>query len=177
MRTLEAVKRVNGVNCAGFCLAAVVLLSHGGFAHAQATAPATPASAAPAKAPEAAQDPFAVQPAPPLPLGMTGSDTSDPRYTLKPGMFDAGEAAWGMKHVGFLKKPEAFQITATSPDDPKVLKTLAQLGSDASKMPPNMRTMIAQLAFGNSDFAFQGNHLLQGNFYGITSPIRQRRRC
>jgi len=25
---------------------------------------------------------------------MTGSDTSDPRYTLKPGMFDAGEAAW-----------------------------------------------------------------------------------
>jgi hypothetical protein len=148
-------------------LAAVVLLSHGGFAHAQATAPATPASAAPAKAPEAAQDPFAVQPAPPLPLGMTGSDTSDPRYTLKPGMFDAGEAAWGMKHVGFLKKPEAFQITATSPDDPKVLKTIAQLGSDASKMPPNMRTMIAQLAFGNSDFAFQGNHLFQGNFYGI----------
>ena len=27
--------------------------------------------------------------------------------------------------------------------------------------------MIAQLAFGNSDVAFQGNHLFQGNFYGM----------
>ena len=27
--------------------------------------------------------------------------------------------------------------------------------------------VIAQLAFANSDFAFQGNHLFQGNFYGV----------
>ena len=27
--------------------------------------------------------------------------------------------------------------------------------------------MIAQLAFANSDLAFQGNHLFQGNFYGV----------
>jgi hypothetical protein len=159
------------VKFAGFFLAAIGLLSNSSNAHPQAAAPNTPApaaQAAPAKAPEAEQNPFAIQPAPPLPPGMTGSDTSDPRYTLKPGMYDAGEIALGMKHVAFLKKPDAFQITATSPDDPKVLKTLGQLGvGDASKMPPNMRTMIAQLAFGNSDFAFQGNHLFQGNFYGI----------
>ncbi|MGD0893964.1 MAG: hypothetical protein ABR923_20770 [Terracidiphilus sp.] len=148
--------------------AAVVLLSHGGPATAQATAPAAPAQAAPAKASEAEQNPFAVQPAPPLPPGMTGSDTSDPRYTLKPGMYDAGEAAQGMKHVAFLKKPDAFQLSATSPDDPKVEKTLAQLGvGQGSNMPKAMRPLIAQLAFGNSDFAFQGNHLFQGNFYGI----------
>ena len=30
-----------------------------------------------------------------------------------------------------------------------------------------MQMMIAQLAFANSDFAFQGDHLFQGNFYGI----------
>jgi hypothetical protein len=159
------------VKVAGFSLAAVVLLFHGSFAGAQATAPTSPAPAAqpaPAKAPETEENPFAIQPAPPLPPGMTGADTSDPRYSLKPGMYDAGEAAQGIKHVGFLKKPDAFQITATSPDDPMVLKTLGQLGvGDVSKMPPNMRTMIAQLAFGNSDFAFQGNHLFQGNFYGI----------
>jgi hypothetical protein len=28
--------------------------------------------------------------------------------------------------------------------------------------------VIAQLAFANSDFAFQGNHLFQGNFYGVS---------
>jgi hypothetical protein len=159
------------VTSASFFLAtaaAVVLLSHGGPATAQATAPAAPAQAAPAKASEAEQNPFAVQPAPPLPPGMTGSDTSDPRYTLKPGMYDAGEAAQGMKHVAFLKKPDAFQLSATSPDDPKVEKTLAQLGvGQGSNMPKAMRPLIAQLAFGNSDFAFQGNHLFQGNFYGI----------
>ena len=31
----------------------------------------------------------------------------------------------------------------------------------------NLQLVIAQLAFANSDFAFQGNHLFQGNFYGV----------
>ena len=102
------------------------------------------------------------------PPGMTGSDTSDPRYKLEAGLYDAGEAAVGLKHVAFLKKPDAFQITATSPDDPAVQKTLKQLGvGDPSKMPKPMQMVIAQLAFANSDFAFQGNHLFQGNFYGV----------
>jgi hypothetical protein len=144
-------------------VAMVALYASAGIA--QTTAPATPA---PAKAPEADENPFAPQPAVPLPPGMTGSDTSDPRYSLKPGLFDAGEVALGLKHVAFLKKPDAFQITATSADDPSVQKTLGQLGmSDTSKMPKPMQMVIAQLAFANSDFAFQGNHLFQGNFYGV----------
>ena len=144
-------------------VAMVALYASAGIA--QTTAPATPA---PAKAPEAEENPFAPQPAVPLPPGMTGSDTSDPRYSLKPGLFDAGEVALGLKHVAFLKKPDAFQITATSADDPSVQKTLGQLGmSDTSKMPKPMQMVIAQLAFANSDFAFQGNHLFQGNFYGV----------
>jgi hypothetical protein len=154
-------------------LAAAILFSNAGFAHAQSAPP--PATVAPAPAAEpaakpAADDgnPFAPQPAQPLPPGMTGSDTSDPRYSLKPGLYDAGEVAVGMKHVTFLKKPDAFQIKATSPDDPMVQKTLAQLGvGDSSKMPKPLQLVIAQLAFANSDFAFQGNHLFQGNFYGI----------
>jgi hypothetical protein len=136
-------------------------------APAATPAPASPAAAVPAK-PAADENPFAPQPAPPLPAGMTGSDTTDPRYTLKPGLYDAGEAAAGLKHVSFLKKPDAFQITATSPDDPNVQKTLHQLGvSDTSKMPKPMQMVIAQLAFANSDFAFEGGHLFQGNFYGV----------
>jgi len=156
-------------------VAAVVLCSGVSLiqAQAQAPVPATPAPAvqAPAeaaKAPEAEENPFAPQPAQPLPPGMTGSDTNDPRFALKAGLYDAGEVASGMKHVAFVKKPDAFQITATSPDDPQVQKTLGQLGiGDTSKMPKPIQLVIAQLAFANSDFAFQGNHLFQGNFYGI----------
>ena len=54
------------------------------------------------------------------------------------------------------------------PDDPAVQKTLGLLGiGNSAKMPKPMQLVIAQLAFANSDFAFQGNHLFQGNFYGV----------
>ncbi|HZH32106.1 MAG TPA: hypothetical protein VEY11_15170 [Pyrinomonadaceae bacterium] len=35
-------------------------------------------------------------------------------------------------------------------------------------MPKPLQLVMAQLAFGNSDLAFQGNHLFQGNFYGVS---------
>ena len=74
----------------------------------------------------------------------------------------------GMKHVALLRKPDAFQLGASDPDDPKVKKTIGQLGiGDPSKMPKPLQMVIAQLAFANSDLAFQGNHLFQGNFYGV----------
>ncbi|MGB8675738.1 MAG: hypothetical protein WCD27_15410, partial [Candidatus Acidiferrales bacterium] len=121
-----------------------------------------------AKTPEAEQNPFAAEPAPPLPPGMTGSDVNDPRYKLTPGLYDAGEASMGMKHLLLLKKPDAFQLGVTDPNDPKVQKTLGQLGmGNAAKMPKSLQMAIAELAFANSDFAFQGNHLFQGNFYGV----------
>jgi hypothetical protein len=147
----------------------------------QAQAPATPPPAQaqkseavpPAQKPadgEAEEDenPFAPQPAPSLPPGMTGSDANDPRAKLKPGLYDAGEAAMGIKHVLLLKKPDAFQLGSSDPDDPKVQKVFGQLGiGKTSKMPKPVQLVIAQLAFSNSDLAFQGNHLFQGNFYGV----------
>ena len=63
----------------------------------------------------------------PLPAGMTGSDTSDPRFKLSPGMYDAGEAAMGLKHLALLKKPAAFELGATDPNDPKVDKALTTI--------------------------------------------------
>ena len=114
------------------------------------------------------ENPFAPQPAPVLPAGMTGSDANDPRAKLTPGMYDAGEASMGIKHVMLVKKPDAFQLGSADPDDPKVQNMLGQLGmSNASKMPKPLQLVIAQLAFANSDFAFQGNHLFLGNFYGV----------
>ena len=131
-----------------------------------------PASSAPApeasKAPEADDNPFAATPAPPLPPGMSGSDASDPRFKLTPGMYDAAETSMGMKHLLLLKKPDAFQLGTTDADDPKVQKMIGQLGIGGSrKMPKELQLVIAQLAFANSDLAFQGNHLFQGNFYGV----------
>jgi len=55
-------------------------------------------------------NPFAPQPAPTLPPGMTGSDVNDPRFKLTPGLYDAGEASHGhqARHAG----QEARRVSA-----------------------------------------------------------------
>jgi hypothetical protein len=163
-------------------MAAILLIFGVGRLPGQTPAPAPPnpdaAKQEPAK-PDAAKDgksedeeeegnPFAPQPAPALPAGMTGSDVNDPRAKLTSGLYDAGEAAMGIKHILLVKKADAFQLGTSEADDPKVQKMLGQLGMrNASKMPKPLQLVIAQLAFANSDLAFQGNHLFQGNFYGM----------
>ncbi len=139
---------------------------------AQTTSPSPQPSPTPTPeakpADEDGGNPFAPEPAPPLPAGMTGSDAGDPRAKLTPGMYDAGETAMGMKHVMLFKKPDAFQLGSDDPDNPKVDKALKLIGvGDPSKMPKPIKLVIAGLAFANSDLAFQGNHLFQGNFYGV----------
>jgi hypothetical protein len=138
----------------------------------QAQTPSSQESSKPADTKDdkkkAEEDPFAPEPAPPLPAGMTGSDVNDPRAKLTPGWYDAGEVAKGLKHLQLFKKPDAFQLDSENPDNPKVQRTLGMLGvGDPSKMPKPMQLVMAQLAFANSDLAFQGNHLFQGNFYGV----------
>jgi hypothetical protein len=137
-----------------------------GVSRMQAQEPPKPPPAAEA---EEDENPFAPEPAPTLPAGITGSDANDPRAKLTPGLYDAGETSMGIKHLMLVKKPGAFQLGVSEPDDPKVQKMLGQLGvGNASKMPKPMQLVVAQLAFANSDFAFQGNHLFQGNFYGLS---------
>src|ERR1044071_7484235 len=146
------------------CFAATTL-AHTTSPSPQPSPPPTP-EAKPADQENA--NPFAPEAAPTLPAGMTGSDVNDPRAKLSPGMDDAGEAAMGMKHVMLVKKPDAFQLGSTDPDNPKVQKALGLLGiGDCSQMPKPLKLVIAGLAFANSDLAFQGNHLFQGNFYGV----------
>ena len=124
--------------------------------------------AAKAEKSEEEENPFAPKPAPPLPPGMVGSDPSDPRAKLTPGLYDASETSMGLNHLQLFKKPDAFQLGTSEADDPKVQKMIAQLGiGSAAKMPKPLQLVIAQLAFANSDLAFQGNHLFQGNFYGL----------
>jgi hypothetical protein len=166
---------MNGIPSIALRVAAAALILCFGVSRMPAQAPATtaPPAAAPEQEPKEAEDednnnPFAPEPAPALPAGMMGSDANDPRAKLKAGMYDAGEASMGLKHLLLLKKPDAFQLGATDPDDPKVQKTIGQLGiGNIAKLPKPLHLVIAQLAFANSDFAFQGNHLFQGNFYGV----------
>ncbi len=158
---MNRVQRI-GLRLAGIAVAAIFMSSG-----ASAMQEQSPAPQAPAQAEE--KNPFAPEPAGPLPAGMTGSDVNDPRAKLTPGLYDAGVASMGIKHVLLLKKPDAFQLGTTDPDDPKVAKTLGQLGIpiQISKLPKSLQMAIAELAFANSDLAFQGSHLFQGNFYGV----------
>jgi hypothetical protein len=167
-------------------LSSVVLCS----CFAVTTLAQTPQTPSPSPSPEATKtpdakpaqptNPFAPEKADPLPAGMTGSDVNDPRAKLTPGFYDAGEAAMGLKHVLLVKKPDAFQLGSDNPDDPKVQKTLGLLGvSDTSKLAKSAQLPTAQLAFANSDLAFQGNLLFMGNFYGlnifdISTPAKTR---
>ena len=166
---------MNRVPSLALCVLGVALILCFGVNRMQAQTTATPpqaqkpATPPPAQEPEEEEEnPFAPQPAPSLLPGMTGSDANDPRAKLKPGLYDAGEASMGIKHLLLLKKPDAFQLGSSDPDDPKVQKVFGQLGvGNRSKIPKPIQLVIAQLAFSNSDLAFEGNHLFQGNFYGV----------
>jgi LVIVD repeat len=107
------------------------------------------------------------QPIVKLPAGMKGSNPNDPRTKLTAGVYDAGEAAFGIKHITLLKKPQAFDI-GVNPDSPMVEKALKALGvPPGSQISPADKMSFAPLAFANSDIAFQGNKLFLGNFYGF----------
>jgi hypothetical protein len=123
----------------------------------------------PSPTPAQPENPFAPQPAPPLPSGMAGSDVNDPRAKLTPGVYDAGETSMGLKHITLLKKPDAFDLGTSDPNAEKVNKSLSTvLGiADPAKVPGAMKLVLAGLGFANSDLAFQGNHLFLGNFYGV----------
>ena len=155
-----------------FAGAAVIFFS--GLSRLYAQSPATPPPAQQStdkadKENDEDENPFAPEPAPALPLGMKGSDANDPRAKLVPGLYDAGETSMGIKHLLLLKKPDAFQLGSNDADDPKVQTMIGQLGiGSAAKMPKPLQLVIAQLAFANSDIAFQGNRLFQGSFYGLS---------
>lgn len=66
------------------------------------------------------------------------SSTTDPRVGLKPGLYDAGVAAKGLALVAHRNKPDVFKPNAPG-----------------------------GLTYANSDMAFSGNYVYQGNFSGF----------
>jgi hypothetical protein len=112
-----------------------------------------------------AQGPAEPAPAPPTsPVYVNPrAPMDDPRVGLKAGLYDAGEAAMGMKLLVALPKPPGF-----APD-------LASIAAyDAAPTPPPPAPGAppphgprADYGGTNSDMAFEGNHLIAGNYYGI----------
>ncbi|HEV1286208.1 MAG TPA: hypothetical protein VNU44_12880 [Bryobacteraceae bacterium] len=81
----------------------------------------------------------------------------DPRVGLKAGLYDAGEAAFGLERLASLPKPPGFAPVAPNPDAPA-----PRPGS-----PEAIAQARNQYGSTNSDLAFSGNHLFVGNYNGI----------
>jgi len=81
----------------------------------------------------------AQEPAASPPQAATPQAVNDPRVGLKPGVDDAGEAAWNLELVAHMPMPEGFM----SPES------------------------LGDLNYANSDFAFRDDILFQGSFHGF----------
>jgi hypothetical protein len=89
----------------------------------------------------------------------------DPRVGLKPGLFNAGEAIFGLQKIASLPKPAGFAPDPNAPPPPPP-------PAGAPARPPSIDTGSV-----NSDLAFSGNHLFVGNynginFYDIDNPMK-----
>jgi hypothetical protein len=69
----------------------------------------------------------------------TAAPSPDPRVGLRAGWMNAAEASWNLRLVAAAPKPTAF----TNPNDP------------------------GDFGFLNSDLAFTGHYVIQGNFHGL----------
>src|SRR5437016_6080078 len=121
----------------------------------QTATPPPPAAAAPPATPE---------PPPPAVFSNPRAAADDPRIGLKSGLYDAGEAAYGMQRIATLPKPSGFApgdfIPTPAPEPPPDQPAAAGGGR-------GVRGPAVQYGSTNSDLAFSGNHLFVGNYNGI----------
>src|SRR5580693_5970274 len=89
--------------------------------------------------------------------GNPRASSDDPRIGLKAGLYDAGEAAFGLERLISLPKPPGF---APVPPDPNV-------PAPKEGTPEARAAAAAQYGSTNSDLAFSGNHLFVGNYNGV----------
>ena len=89
------------------------------------------------------------------------ASSDDPRVGLKAGLYDAGEAVFGMEKLVSIPKPPGFApgnfIPNGAPQQPPEPPAPGQ-----PARPPSV-----QYGSTNSDLAFSGNHVFVGNYNGI----------
>jgi hypothetical protein len=99
----------------------------------------------------------------------------DPRVGLKGGLYDAGEAAFGLERLASLPKPPGFapgNVAGAAPGPvieapPPAADPTAKTVEKTPPTPP--RPPMAMYGSVNSDLAFSGNHLFVGNYNGINT--------
>ena len=117
---------------------------------------------------------------------------NDPRVGLKPGLRDAGVAARNMELVSSMPKPDGFfdpklpggvPVPAETPQTADTPPAATPAAANATPPAPGAPPASggggggSGLNFANSDLAFSGNHLFQGNFNGFnTYDIENTRR-
>jgi hypothetical protein len=93
------------------------------------------------------------------------SGPDDPRIGLKPGLYDAGEAIFGLQKIASLQKPPGFAADPNAPEPPPPPPPPA--GAPAGRGGRGGRGPTLNTGSVNSDLAFIGNHLFVGNYNGI----------
>jgi hypothetical protein len=94
------------------------------------------------------------------------SGPDDPRIGLKPGLYDAGEASFGLQKLASVPKPPGFAadsnaVTVAAPPAMPAAENAPAAGR-GGRGGPTLNTGST-----NSDLAFSGNHLFVGNYNGI----------
>ena len=102
--------------------------------------------------------------------GMLAELFPDPRVELAGGFYDAEEAAWNMALVATRPKPDGFH----DPDLPvgRPVPTEAEPGTE-SPDPDDVESDASErrglLNFANTDLAFSGDMLFEGNYHGFST--------
>ena len=95
--------------------------------------------------------------------------SSDPRIGLSAGFHDAGEASLNMELVVTRPKPEGFydRLAPLGRPMPRESEPVEAVESERedTDAPPELRPGI--LNFGNTDLAFSGDLLFEGNHHGF----------
>ncbi len=100
---------------------------------------------------------------------------ADPRVGLKPGLRDAGKAAWHLELVASLPKPAGFFDPRTPAGDPtppekdRTGRSNEDEEPETAKPAAEAASRSSGLNFANSDLAFKGEHLFAGNFNGFNT--------
>ncbi|HLK69565.1 MAG TPA: hypothetical protein VKU19_39315 [Bryobacteraceae bacterium] len=101
--------------------------------------------------------------APPTVYSNPRAGADDPRIGLKPGLYDAGEAIFGLQKIASIGKPPGFAPDPNAPEPPPPPPPPANApGGGRGGRGPTINTGSV-----NSDLAFNGNHLFVGNYNGI----------
>ena len=101
--------------------------------------------------------------------------SSDPRVGLVAGFYDAGEASLNMTLVATRPKPEGFYDAGAVADREKAAARnagepdRAQAEADEEPEDASARPRPGILSFANTDLAFAGDVLFEGNYHGFNA--------